>query len=325
MIFLYFLLALTPRAPAQEFSTSTVMPTYVALEPNLNDFVKFADGGPDANWYVGFNNAWIVKLPAAPAGEFSKIFIGAKLGRAKTHPNPAKPWLRETIPGKIYMAISQTPAFSAEQSFFLAETADLPLEPDPQTTVEGVGASDWFWTEVPAGLVSFTRPNYLIAWSPSNAFQDAKTSPILAGAAAEAAEADETRAWNNHSISGVPPRTSVNALETPLNNIFPALALKLIPSGESEVAISEFSVRRDGKKAVAQFSVAGDDVQEAWVETSRDQLEWQRATHLRRRQPFMFTLGSDKISPGSFLRGAARDASGNVGTSPVYAVPYGAR
>jgi hypothetical protein len=326
MLFLIFS-ALALAASAQEAeapSTSTVMPAYVALMPNVNDFNRFADGGPDANWYVGFNNAWIVKLPAAPAGDFSKVFIGAKLGRAKTRPKADKPWLREVIPGKVYMALSQTPAFTAEQSFFLAEAADLPLEPDPQNHVDGVGASDWYWTEVPAALVSYTRPNYLIVYSPTKAFSSAKEAPILAGASAEAGA--EARAWNNHSISGVPPRSTANSLETPLTTLSPALAIKLIPSGESEVAISEFAVRRDGKKGIAQFSVAGDDVQEAWVESSRDQLEWQRVTKIQRRQPFIFTIAAEKFpAPGGFLRGAARDASGNLGTSPVYSVPYAAR
>ena len=103
--------------PLPSSSTSTILPAYVALGPNLNDFDRFADGGPDANWYVGYNNAWIVRLPPAPAGDFPRAFIGAKIGRAKTRPNPKKPWLRELIPGKIYIGVSQNPWFSTEQSF----------------------------------------------------------------------------------------------------------------------------------------------------------------------------------------------------------------
>ena len=41
-------------------STSSVLPTFVSLNSNINDFYKFADGGDDANWYIGFNNAWIM-------------------------------------------------------------------------------------------------------------------------------------------------------------------------------------------------------------------------------------------------------------------------
>src|SRR5208282_1324933 len=116
-------------------STSVVVPTYVTLAPTVHDYTRFADGGPDANWYIGFNNAWIVKLPAAPRGEFPHAFIGAKIGRAKTRPTPGKPWLRESLPGKVYIGISPTASWSSEQSFFLAETADVPAEADPQERV----------------------------------------------------------------------------------------------------------------------------------------------------------------------------------------------
>src|SRR5687767_644090 len=60
-----------------------VFPRYVSLAANINDFGRFADGGSDSNWYVGFNNAWIVKLPPAAPGKYSRVLVGAKLGRAK--------------------------------------------------------------------------------------------------------------------------------------------------------------------------------------------------------------------------------------------------
>ena len=130
-------------------STSTIVPTIVTLAHSLHDYERFADGGPDANWYVGFNNAWIVKLPKAPRGDFERAFIGAKLGRAKTRPVPNKPWLRETTSGKIYIGVSQTPAWTSEQSFYLIEARDIPVEADPQARVSGIGAGEWFWAEVP--------------------------------------------------------------------------------------------------------------------------------------------------------------------------------
>ena len=121
--------AQTDGLPAS-LSTSAIVPTIVTLAPSLHEYGRFADGGPDANWYIGFNNAWIVKLPAAPTGEFTHAFIGARVGRAKTRANPEKPWIRETIPGKVYMGLAPTPAWSSEQSFFLADTGEIPAEPD---------------------------------------------------------------------------------------------------------------------------------------------------------------------------------------------------
>jgi hypothetical protein len=326
MLFSLFLAALT-AASAQDIAvaTSSVMPTYLALAPSLHDFSRFADGGPDGNWFVGFNNAWIVKLPAAPQGEFAKAYIGARLGRAKTRPNPNKPWVRELIDGKIYMGVSQTPAFSSEQSFFLAETSDLGVEGDPQSFVEGIGPADWFWTEVPLTLVSNSRPNYLIIWSPSKYLVGASSAPIIAGAADEEGASHETRAWNNHSILGVPPRTPVGALETPLNNMSPALAIKLVPAAESEVSVGDFSLQRLAKRSILQFSVACTDLAEAWIEISRDQLDWTRATRYQRKQPFLFSIGNAQLQPGSFVRAAARDSLGKVGHSEALAVPYAAR
>lgn len=311
---------------APVISTSAILPTYVSLAPNINDFHRFADGGDDANWYIGFNNAWIVKLPPAPMGDFSRSFIGAKIGRAKTRPNPNKPWLREVIEGKIYIAVSQTPSFSSQQSFFLAETPDLPLEADQQSPLEGVGAADWIWAEVPLSLISFSRPNYLMVWSPTNSFVKSSSAPILAAVAVEdsGARMGDVGAWNNHSISGVPPRNPEGALETPIKTINPALAIKLTPPSTSEISISEFLLERYGRKCVARFSVWGENIDESWVEYSRDGLDWERLTRFQNRQPFIFTLSPDQCpQPGSFLRGATRDVLGTVGYGDPYQVQYG--
>lgn len=323
--FFYFYLAASSFAAAPEPAeapTTPALPTFLSLAPNLNDFTKFADGGDDSNWYVGFNNSWIVKLPPAPMGEYARAFIGAKIGRAKSRPVNNKPWLRELINGKIYIGISQTPSWTAEQSFFLAETSELPREADPQAHIENVGGSEWFWAEVPLAQVSFSKPNYLIVWSPTKFFVRPSSSPILAAAPVDE-KLTEPRAWNNRSLSGVPPRNAAASLETPLNNISPALAIKLVPPAADEVSISEFSSTAAGRKHVVAFSVGGENVVEAWVEFSRDQLDWERLSRSQRRAPFFFTIGPDKYpAPGAFLRGAGRDLSGNVGYGDPFVVPY---
>lgn len=319
--------AVTPDGLATAISTSAIVPTYVTLAPTVHDYNRFADGGPDANWYVGFNNAWIVKLPSAPFGDFSRAFIGARVGRAKTRANTEKPWIRETIPGKVYMGLSQTPAWTSEQSFFLADTAEIPAEPDPQSSVEGSGAAEWLWAEVPVAMVSFTRPNYLVVWSPTNYMTRASSAPILAGADVdESAAVKEARAWNTRSIMGVPPRSPANSLETPINNIMPALALKLVPPGPDEpaVTISDLSLARAGRRVVARFSAAGEDVTEAWVESSRDRLDWERVSKRQRRPPYVFSIDKN-LAPGLWLRGAAADISGAVGYSEPAMIPYALR
>jgi len=321
MIFLKLILvALLPATAAavdslpSTISTSSIVPTYITLAPTVHDYNRFADGGPDANWYVGFNNSWIVKLPAAPAG------------RAKTRANPGKPWIRETIPGKIYMGISQTPAWTSEQSFFLADTSEIPAEADPQATVEGVGAAEWFWAEVPLSMVSLTASNYLIIWSPTNHMTRAVSAPILAAADADESSSRETRAWNNRSILGVPPRSSANSLETAISNIMPALAIKLVPPGPDEPAVSvnDLTLARAGRRLIARFSAAGEDIADAWVEVSRDRLDWERVSKHQRRPPFIFSIDKNLV-PGLWLRGAARDISGAIGYSESSMIPYALR
>lgn len=335
MIFLNLLLILTSNAATLpiadslplSLSTSPIVPTYVTLAPTVHDYSRFADGGSDANWYIGFNNAWIVKLPPAPAGEFERAFIGARVGRAKTRANPEKPWIREIVPGKVYMGLSQTPAWTSEQSFFLADTWEIPTEPDPQAVVEGVGGAEWLWAEVPLSMVSFTEPNYLIVWSPTNYMTRASSAPILAGAdVEESASGREARAWNTRAIMGVPPRFAANALETPINNIMPALALKLTPPGPDEpaVAVNDLSLARAGRRIIARFSAAGEDLSEAWVEVSRDRLDWERVSKRQRRPPFVFSIEKN-LGPGLWLRGAARDISGAVGFSEPVMIPYALR
>jgi hypothetical protein len=329
MIFSNFLLTAMLCAPAQaaapseglapSLSTSVVVPTFLTLAPSVHDY------NPDANWYVGFNNAWIVKLPAAPAGDFQRAFIGAKIGRAKTRPNADKPWLREIIPGKVYMGISQTPAWTSEQSFYLTETNDIPADADPQARIDAAGAAEWFWAEVPKGMVSTTADNYLIVWSPTNNFTDATTAPILAGAELEAQAGGEASAWNNRSILGVPPRSAANSLETPIKAIAPALAIKLVPPAPDEPAVSvnDLTLARSGKRVLVRFSAAGEDVTEAWVEISRDRLDWERTSKLQRRPPYVFALRPERTpAPGMYIRGVARDISGALGYSEPVMIPY---
>lgn len=337
MIFSYFLAAVLcaparAAAPSEglapTLSTSVVVPTIITLAPTVHDYTRFADGGPDASWYIGFNNAWIVKLPPAPPGEFQRAFIGAKVGRAKTRPNTEKPWIREVIPGKVYMGISQTPAWTSEQSFFLAETSDIPADADPQARVDGVGAAEWFWSEVPMSMVNFTGPNYLIVWSPSNYFTRASSAPILAAAELDELGPRAASAWNNHSLLGVPPRSAANSLETPITNIVPAMAIKLVPPAPDEPAVSvnDIALARAGKRLIVRFSAAGEDVTDAWVEVSRDRLDWERISKLQRRPPYIFGIAPEKTpAPGMYVRGVARDISGAVGYSEAAMIPYAPR
>ena len=73
------------QAPAPEngkgpaFSAKSPVPSYFSPEKNLGRHYLYADGGFHADWYVGYNNCWIIKLPPVPTGGYAKAFIGAKL------------------------------------------------------------------------------------------------------------------------------------------------------------------------------------------------------------------------------------------------------
>ncbi len=291
-------------------STSPTLPSYLALWPNINDFNRFANGGSDGNWYIGYNNAWIVELPPAPLGEFPRAFIGAKIGRAKTTPDPDKPWISRRLSGKIYMAISQTPSFSAQQSFLIARAADLPLENGRE--------AEWFWAELPPALVSFTQPNYLIVWSVTPYYLSASSSPILAAMTAPSSM-DRPRAWNNQRIAGVPPRTAEGALETPLGNLLPALAIKLCPPDGPPVSIHGFSALPAGNDIIVSFSAEGRDVSRAWLEFSADRIDWERSGPLLFHEPFILTVNRAEL-PGqaAFLRAVASDILGSAGYGPAW-------
>ena len=69
---------------AKCLATSELLyPVIVSELENLNDFDLFATSGWDGNWYVGYNHAWVTRLPKAPEGNYVKAYLGAKLGRAK--------------------------------------------------------------------------------------------------------------------------------------------------------------------------------------------------------------------------------------------------
>jgi hypothetical protein len=309
--------------PEEVYEEYGDFPTYISLSDSLNDFSRFADGGSDSNWYIGFNNAWIVKLPPAPPGEYTRAFIGAKIGRAKTKPKKKRPWERRVIPGKIYMAVSQKPAFSAEQSFFLAETKDIPTEPDPKINLEGTGRSEWFWAEVPLNLVNFQFPNYLIIWSPSRNFRSATVSPILAAAEKRPGEKSQegNTAWNNHELLGVPPRKESGTLQTPIT-LKPALAIKLVPAAGGGLAVSDFSMRPRQDRMIFKFSAEGKNVELAWIEMSQDELEWRRVSRIKRTPPYFFEIPRSLVPQrGAYFRGKARDILVVEGNSKHIFVP----
>jgi hypothetical protein len=298
-------------------------PVFIADLQNPNDFVLFANGGWDGNWYVGFNTCWIQKV-AVPKGEWKRAYIGARLGRMKSAPAPDKaPWNKKPIPGEVYMAFNSTPSWNRQQSFFLTDSKDIPLEPDPENAVEGTGESRWFWKEIPVKLVQPGNDAYLALWSPTQALGSAASAPILAAGWGT----KEVDSWMNTDIKGVPPSNPAKSLSTPIQVFEPAIALKLIPANAPEekprpriTRVTDGKPRgRDPAPKVVWAQISGESIERAWVEVSSDTRNWSRLGGFAWNAPYCFTLKTQDLTMGAdgktWVRAAAADAFENVGFS----------
>jgi len=309
--------AAQPDDKGPAFAAKSPVPVYFAPENNLGKYYLYADGGFHADWYVGYNNCWIVKLPPVPTGSYAKAFIGAKLGRSKIQSWPAS-WDTTPIPGKIYMALNQAPTFNSDHTYFLVEAADLPREPLPNDSLEGVDSARWLWAEVPLSRISTEKDNYLALWSSSRYFTAASSSPIISAALSDG---EEENVWLNRSIKGNPP-SGEGVLETPISGLKPAIAVKLVPANEFKVFIKGFAAEVGPDDIQVSFTAIGEDIRAAWLEISYDKFDWQRVTRYMFKAPYFWTFGREELSKDMFyLRAAALDNLENTGYSMPITVP----
>ena len=303
------------QAPVEQSTAAAQSPVYVSLAQDLNQYYMNASGGWDSNWYVGYNNAWTVKLPTAPAGDYVRAFVGAKLGRAKTVALKDKPWQKVPVEGKIFMGLSQTPSFTSQQSYFLVESRDIPYESLPSETLDGVGSAQWFWAEIPLQNLAQDKPNYLALWSNSELFTDSTNSPIVAGA--ETRGRTEPSVWINNDMDGTSPRGDDIANATPITGLAPALALKLVPRNDLKVSVRQLAAVQTPKSVIFSFSVSGQDIRAAWLELSYDRFDWQRLGRFFYQPPYTATVDKALLPSADrfFVRAAAVDCLENTGYS----------
>ncbi|OGS13044.1 MAG: hypothetical protein A2234_09595 [Elusimicrobia bacterium RIFOXYA2_FULL_58_8] len=307
------------KGPA--FSVKSPVPVYHALEKDLGKYYLYADGGFHADWYVGYNNCWVVKLPPVTAAPFARAFIGAKLGRSKIMSWPMA-WDPRPIPGKIYLAINSEPVFNSENMYFLVDAADIPREPLPNDHLEGVDSARWFWTEIPLSRLSIEKPSYMALWSSSRYFIASSSSPIVAAAKSDSTEED---VWLSRSVKGNPP-SGDGVFDIPVSGLKPAIAVKLIPANEYKVFIKGFMAELDARSITASFAVVGEDIRAAWLEVSYDKFDWQRVTRYMFKAPYFWSFGREEISRDMFyLRAAAVDNLENTGYSKEVVVPAAGR
>jgi hypothetical protein len=293
------------------------LPIYVSQLSNLNDYSLFANGGWDANWYVGFNVCWMEMMPQPPAGQYKRVYIGAKIGRMKSRPAKGKPaWEKEPIPGSIYIAISSIPAWKTTQQYFLVSSDDIPLEGDTENALEGAGESRWFWVEVPAANVNMDGPNYIALWSPTEYFVSVASAPILAGGWG----GKKVNSWISNDVKGYPPIKASEALKNGISVFEPAIAMKLVPEGTEQSITVLIASIIDGREGTANKTltadVSGDEISRVWLEVSSDGKPWGKHGGNVYSAPYMFTLRADKVPEGEIsVRIAAMDIWGNTGYS----------
>ena len=302
-----------------------VYPTYITGGVPINDYTLFANTGWDGNWYVGYNMCWIKKFPIETLPQnkdlFSKVYIGVKLGRAKIQQKPnTAPWEKDVINGKIYTAISSTPAWKANQRYFLCSVKDIPTEGDWENAITTTGEAKWFYTEVPLQEINLNSDLWLCLYSDTNYLTSASSSPILAGGWRERGQKN-INVWLNNQIKGSPPLNPNTALTTGIRAFDPAIVLKFIPKNSpSEIQISVANIvdgRKDTDEKVFFVTAKTPNIERVWLEVSQDGNSWTRTSKYIYQQPYAFNLNlqsvPEEISGDFFIRFAANDIFENIG------------
>ncbi len=311
------------------YSQEKIYPVYITGSVPMNEYTLFANSGWDGNWYVGTNTCWVkmFKKELLPQKEnFSKLFVGVKLGRAKTLPKPnSPPWEKIIIDGNIYVGLSSTPAWKADQRYFLCKIADIPTEGDWENAITTTGEARWFYTEILLEKVDFTKDIWVCVYSNTPYLTSASSAPILAGGWRERGQ-KESFVWLNNEINGSPPIDPTNSLKTQIRAFDPAIVLKLIPKGAEELEVKlKITQISDGRpnteEKVFYIQPLTSNIERIWMEISKDKENFIKISKYQYSSPFVFNLNTNiipqEITGDFYLRFAGADIFENVGYSEV--------
>jgi hypothetical protein len=299
----------------------TELPLIISLQPNIQEYTLFGNSGWDGNWYVGYNNCWIVKLPPLQEdmkSKYRRAYIGAKLGRSKTEPLPGlRIWERKPIYGEIYVSINSTPSWSKSSQYLLITTEHIPPEGDPIAPVSHTGGALWFWTEVPIDKISTQSDNYICIWSKSEKLSSRDTAPILCGAWSYERE---TKVWLNNDIKGSAPSDPKTSCKQPITIYEPAIAIKLVADTTHPMEVSIYQVPSEKLppgRVILLVEVKGEYVEYCWLEASKDKKDWKKISPYLTMPPYMFTVDAIQLPEGNiFVRGVAKNIWENYSYSP---------
>lgn len=322
-VFIFTLWMLSLAVVAQQnryypvFITGTGVP--------LNEYTLFANSGWDGNWYVGSNMCWIKKFKKELLPQkslFTKFYVGVKLGRAKTQPKPnSPPWEKQIVDGNIYVGVSSTPAWKADQRYFLCRIADIPAEGDYENAITLTGEAKWFYVEIPMDKVDFDNDIWICVYSNTPYLTSASSSPILAGAWRERQQ-KEFNIWLNNEINCTPPIDPSTSLKTQIRAFDPAIIIKLVPQGAENLPVRLYvSKIEDGRsendEKVFYVNAETPNIERVWMEVSTDRNVYTKLSRYCYTLPYVFHLNiamvPQEISGDFYIRFAAEDIFGNKG------------
>jgi hypothetical protein len=310
------------------FTENFFYPTYITgSSVSLNEYTLFANSGWDGNWYVGSNMCWIKKIDKTLLPDkslYSKLYVGVKLGRAKTQPKPGAPsWERDYIDGNIYIGISSTPAWKSDQRYFLCKVSDIPTEGDLENAITTTGEARWFYTEVPIEKINFEEDIWICVYSNTKYLTSASSSPILAGAWRERPQ-KSFNIWLNNEINSSPPIDPSTSLKTQIRAFDPAIILKLVPVGAENLPVGiKVAIIKDGKEQddekIFYITALTPNIERVFMEISQDNKEYKKFLKYCYTQPYVFNLSTQmipkEISGDFYIRFTAEDIFGNKGST----------
>ncbi len=281
-------------------------PVIIAEVENLNDFALFATSGWDGNWYVGYNHAWVTKLPKAPEGNYVKAYLGAKLGRSKNVIRRELERARnhfqrlENLPEEKREASAKQLQYDnfKEISKKIKELENRLSSPHSGKIYIGINSSPRWDKKHSFFLVSeddipregdpeealeqvgearwfwVEIPLGLVSFDEQNYIaiwspDENLNSAQVSPILASAWGGKEVNTWLDQESEGKAP----SSLSRPVTIFEPALAIKLVPSNEKRVSVEILDITDEEEikeKRVVTASVSGGDIVRAWLEVSQD-------------------------------------------------------
>jgi len=333
-----FLLVHSLNAKAQAGSKNQY-PVIIAEVENLNDFGLFATSGWDGNWYVGYNHAWVTKLPEAPKDSYTKAYLGAKLGRAKNvirrQLERARSHLErlKNLPEEQREASAKRLKYGnfKEISKKIKELEKKLSSPHSGNIYVGINSSPRWDEKRSFFLISeediplegdpeealegvgeakwfwVEVPLSLISFDKQNYVaiwspDENLNSAQVAPILASAWGSNEVNTWLDQESEGKPPSSLTRSV-----TIFePALAIKLVPPNHKMVSVEILDIS-DGQevkeKVVVTASVSGGDIVRAWLEISRDKSSNRIQGWVRTGRPVFGAPYSFTLDPGKLEQG----------------------